>query len=106
MDVTANPTRRLGRGLTLEEPVELRSRLRALAAAEPELARRCLGDEVAEIVGTRLASPLSPTARAQLSAACGGYSRELWLWLAGERSWEQCAAGLEGRIRRRLGSQG
>ena len=31
-----------------------------------------------------------------------GYRRELWLWLAGERTWEQCCAGLIGRVERRL----
>jgi hypothetical protein len=31
-----------------------------------------------------------------------GYRRELWLWMAGERTWAQCCAGLIGRIERRL----
>jgi hypothetical protein len=31
------------------------------------------------------------------------YQRELWLWLAGERTWAQCCSGLIGRITRRLG---
>ena len=31
-----------------------------------------------------------------------GYRRELWLWLAGERTWTQCCSGLIGRINRRL----
>jgi hypothetical protein len=30
------------------------------------------------------------------------YRRELWLWLAGERTWDQCCAGLIGRVSRRL----
>jgi hypothetical protein len=30
------------------------------------------------------------------------YRRELWLWLAGERTWAQCCSGLIGRITRRL----
>jgi hypothetical protein len=30
------------------------------------------------------------------------YRRELWLWLAGERTWAQCCAGLIGRIDRRI----
>jgi hypothetical protein len=30
------------------------------------------------------------------------YRRELWLWLAGERTWVQCCAGLIGRIDRRI----
>ncbi len=31
-----------------------------------------------------------------------GYRREIWLWLAGERTWAQCCSGLIGRISRRL----
>lgn len=30
------------------------------------------------------------------------YRREIWLWLAGERTWAQCCSGLIGRIGRRL----
>jgi hypothetical protein len=30
------------------------------------------------------------------------YRRELWLWLAGERTWAQACSGLMGRIGRRL----
>jgi hypothetical protein len=32
------------------------------------------------------------------------YRREIWLWLAGERTWTQCCSGLIGRIGRRLAS--
>lgn len=35
-----------------------------------------------------------------------GYRRELWLWLAGERTWVQCCSGLIGRINRRLAGGG
>ncbi len=35
-----------------------------------------------------------------------GYRRELWLWLAGERTWAQCCSGLIGRINRRLSGGG
>ncbi len=30
-----------------------------------------------------------------------GYRRELWLWLAGERTWNQAISGLLGRVERR-----
>lgn len=36
-------------------------------------------------------------------AAVTAYRRELWLWLAGERTWGQCCSGLIGRVERRLG---
>ena len=32
------------------------------------------------------------------------YRREIWLWLAGERTWSQCCSGLIGRVGRRLAS--
>jgi hypothetical protein len=31
-----------------------------------------------------------------------GYRRELWLWLMGERGWDQVVTGLAGRVARRL----
>ncbi len=34
-----------------------------------------------------------------------GYRREVWLWLAGERTWTQCCSGLIGRITRRTGDR-
>jgi hypothetical protein len=30
------------------------------------------------------------------------YRRELWLWLAGERTWAHACSGLVGRVGRRL----
>ena len=39
--------------------------------------------------------------RDAFAAVVRGYARELWLWLAGERTWEQCCSGLLGRIGRR-----
>ena len=39
--------------------------------------------------------------RADLLAIVDGYRREIWLWLAGERTWTQCCSGLIGRIDRR-----
>jgi hypothetical protein len=35
-----------------------------------------------------------------------GYRREIWLWLAGERTWVQCCSGLIGRINRRVAGGG
>ena len=31
-----------------------------------------------------------------------GYRRELWLWLLGERMWDQFVTGLAGRVARRV----
>jgi hypothetical protein len=40
--------------------------------------------------------------RAAFTLLVTRYRRELWLWLAGERTWEQCCSGLLGRINRRI----
>lgn len=40
--------------------------------------------------------------RAAFGVAVGGYRRELWLWIVGERTWPHCCAGLIGRIGRRM----
>jgi len=31
-----------------------------------------------------------------------GYGREIWLWLMGERQWDELVTGLAGRVNRRL----
>jgi len=38
----------------------------------------------------------------ELRAIVLDYRREVWLWLAGERTWAQCCSGLIGRITRRI----
>ena len=43
--------------------------------------------------------------QASFSAVVLGYRREIWLWLTGDRIWEQCCAGLIGRIERRLAAR-
>ena len=94
-------------GLSLpEEPVELRRRTRALVEEDP--------DRGAAVVdaGAFLADPLwerwgpalerAGMDRDRFAGIVAGYRRELWLWVMGERTWAQSAAGLLGRIRRRL----
>jgi hypothetical protein len=41
--------------------------------------------------------------RDDLALVVADYQREIWLWLAGERTWAQSCSGLIGRITRRLG---
>jgi hypothetical protein len=43
--------------------------------------------------------------RDDLALVVTSYQREVWLWLAGERTWAQCCSGLIGRIGRRLGDR-
>ncbi len=42
---------------------------------------------------------------AELGRIVRDYRRELWLWLAGERTWTQCCAGLIGRVTRRVAAR-
>lgn len=37
-----------------------------------------------------------------LAAIVLGFRREIWLWLSGERAWQQCCSGLIGRVVRRV----
>jgi hypothetical protein len=40
--------------------------------------------------------------RVRFVALVNGYRRELWLWLMGERMWDQFVTGLAGRVARRV----
>ncbi len=40
--------------------------------------------------------------RSRFFEVVASYHRELWLWLMGERTWQQCCSGLIGRIERRI----
>jgi hypothetical protein len=91
-----------------EEPVAVRNRLRDLAQNAPTRAITVIAD------GEAIADPLwaawgvwffqQNADRAALTRILASYQRELWLWIAGERTWQQCAEGLAGRIKRRLAS--
>lgn len=83
--------------VVLSEPVELLQQMRVLAASDAVHVRELLPIEVARfVVAARRDVPADNVER-----ACEGYTRELWLWVAGERTWDQCAEGLSGRISRR-----
>jgi hypothetical protein len=88
--------------VVIDEPVELRDRMRSLAAVAPDQVRAQLVREVAIIAAEAVPSALTPGAAGiDLEAVCGSYQRELWLWLVGERTWAQCVSGLGGRLLRR-----
>jgi hypothetical protein len=44
--------------------------------------------------------------RAEFDRVVLSYRREIWLWLTGDRTWEQCCGGLIGRLDRRLPAVG
>jgi hypothetical protein len=89
-----------------EEPLRLRASVRKLVAEDPQAAETKLSD--GEWITRRLWQAWGPELRGrgmprrEFREVVQGYRRELWLWVAGERTWRQCAEGLEGRTRRRL----
>jgi hypothetical protein len=92
------------------EPTELRARTRALAEQDPAGAIALLdrGEWILDQLWERWGSDLehSGMGRERLRQIAVDYRRELWLWVMGERTWEQCAGGLLGRVQRRRGDRG
>src|ERR1700683_3784560 len=87
------------------EPTELREWMRStlLSGGEPRKDFTndvCLGLWLWE--GWR--SSLEPAGldREAFVDVIESYGREIWLWIIGERRWEQCMEGLVGRVARRL----
>ncbi|MFZ0667684.1 MAG: hypothetical protein WAM97_18200 [Acidimicrobiales bacterium] len=87
------------------EPVELREWMRQtiLAGGDP---REDVeeGISLGMVLWERWRSSLEPSGvdRESFFDMVESYGREIWLWIIGERRWEQCIEGLAGRISRRL----
>jgi hypothetical protein len=86
------------------DPAVLRSELRALAAADPAGAAGELPVRVAAALWDDRRGDLEDmgVGLADLRAATGGFRRELWLWMMGERTWAQTASSVAGRAVRRV----
>jgi hypothetical protein len=88
-----------------EEPVEMRDALRDALLAGSDW-REGFSDDICVGVWLweRWRPALEPVAmdREAFVDVIISYRRELWLWLMGERSWDQCVTGLAGRVARRL----
>ena len=88
-----------------DEPVDMRDRLRD-AVLDGATADDTFGDDAC--VGLWLWLHWRPTLeplgmdREGFIDVITGYRRELWLWLVGDRRWEQFLDGLGGRVARRL----
>jgi hypothetical protein len=88
-----------------DEPVGRRDRWYAAVLAGAPLHEVVEGaDGVAEwlFVRWRVLATVGLDAK-DFATLVGGYRREIWLWLGGERTWAQCCSGLAGRVSRRLG---
>jgi hypothetical protein len=88
------------------EPADLRAETRALLEDWPEEGARVIGDAVfvADLLWSEWAEDLEGAGmdRDRFLEISRDYSGELRLWVVGERPWDHCAAGLAGRVRRRL----
>ena len=89
-----------------DEPTELKAEIRALLEESPEEGGRVIAD------AAFVSDLLWEEWRSDLEGAGMGYERfleisqsyagELRFWVVGERPWHHCAAGLAGRLLRRL----
>ena len=88
------------------EPAYLRAETRALLEDRPEEGAGVIDDAafVADLLWSEWAEDLEGAGmdRDRFLEISRGYSGELRLWVVGERPWDHCAAGLAGRVRRRL----
>jgi hypothetical protein len=89
-----------------DEPTELKAETRALLEDSPEEGGRVIAD------AAFVSDLLWEVWKTELQGAGMGYGRfmeisrsyagEFRLWVVGERPWDHCAAGLAGRLLRRL----
>ena len=88
------------------EPALLRAETRALLEDRPEEGARVIGDAafIADLLWGEWRGNLEGAGmdRDRFLEISRRYSGELRLWVVGERPWDHCAAGLAGRVRRRL----
>jgi hypothetical protein len=89
----------------LDEPVEIRLGLREALLDGADWREGFSSDICIGIVlWERWRSTLEPAGmdREAFVDVLIDYGRELWLWLMGERQWDEFLAGLAGRVSRRL----
>ncbi len=87
------------------EPVELRDGLRDVLLAGGDWGEGLSDDhDIALWLWRQWQSVLEPAGFGQdeLAEVVMATRRELWLWLLGDRIWNQYVAGLAGRVLRRL----
>ena len=89
-----------------DEPTDLKAETRALLGDSPEEGTRFIADAafVSDLLWEEWGGDLESAGMGydrfiQISRS---YAGELRLWVVGERPWDHCAAGLAGRLLRRL----
>ena len=89
-----------------DEPTELKARTRALLEDSPEEGSRVIADAafVSDLLWEEWGADLEAAGMgyARFLKISRAYAGEFRLWVVGERPWDHCAAGLAGRLLRRL----
>ena len=89
-----------------DEPKDLKTETRALLEESPEAGSRVIEDAafVSDLLWEEWGADLEEAGMGydRFVEISRGYAGEFRLWLVGERPWNHCAAGLAGRLLRRL----
>ena len=89
-----------------DEPTELKAETRALLEDSPEEGSRVIADAafVSDLLWEEWGTDLEETGMDydRFLEISRSYAGEFRLWVVGERPWDHCAAGLAGRLLRRL----
>jgi hypothetical protein len=91
---------------TPDEPKELKARIRALLEDSPEEGGRVIADAafVSDVLWEEWGADLEGAGMdyGRFLEISRSYAGEIRFWVLGERPWDHCAAGLAGRLLRRL----
>jgi hypothetical protein len=89
-----------------DEPTELKAETRALLEDSPEEGGRVIADAafVSDLLWEEWGADLEGAGMdyGRFLEISHSYAGEFRYWVVGERPWEHCAAGLAGRLLRRL----
>jgi len=89
-----------------DEPTEVKAETRALLEDSPEEGGRIIVDAafVSDLLWVKWGADLQRAGMGygRFLEISRGYAGEFRLWVVGERPWDHCAAGLAGRLLRRL----
>ena len=89
-----------------DEPTKLKARIRAILEDSPEEGGRVIADAalVCDLLWEEWRADLEGVGMShdRFLEISRSYAGEFRLWVVGERPWDHCAAGLAGRLLRRL----
>ena len=89
-----------------DEPIELRTGIRTLLEDSPEEGARVIADAafVSDLLWEEWKTDLQGAGMGydRFLEISRSYAGEFRFWIVGERPWDHCAAGLAGRLLRRL----